>query len=242
MAGTVANYDFDRVVGKSTVRMLPRGVLAAITALEQQFRLYRHQACACNRFRLVPRHQTGRTECISDGYSGEKAASGRPACRVFNIVNGTGPVVGAALTQDPDVATVSFTGSTQAAKIIQRAAIDGMKRVVLELEAKHPPSSCRMPTSTKAIPVALMSGFANSGQACVAGNPYPCSKVPSPRDCRRLRMAAEKFKVGDPRDPEVRVGPSRQPCPMGEDPDLHPAWCRRRSNPADRRNRTTSRD
>ncbi len=132
--------------------------------------------------------------------------AGLPA-GVLNIVNGTGPVVGAALTGDPDVATISFTGSTQAAKIIQRAAIDGMKRVILELGGKAPTIVMPDAELDKAIPVALMSGFANSGQACVAGTRILAPRSRMAEISERLKVEAEKLKVGAPRDPEVRIGP-----------------------------------
>ena len=207
MAETVANYDFDRVVGKSTVRMLPRGVLAAITPWNSNFGFIAtklaHAIGSGSSLVIKPAEQSA---FQTDILVRRLHRAGLPA-GVFNIVNGTGPVVGAALTQDPDVATVSFTGSTQAAKIIQRAAIDGMKRVVLELGGKAPTIILPDADLDKAIPVALMSGFANSGQACVAGTRILAPRSRLPEIAERLRMAAEKFKVGDPRDPEVRVGP-----------------------------------
>lgn len=57
---------------------------------------------------------------------------------VINIINGTGEVIGSALTAHADVAAVTFTGSTNVGKIMYRAATDTMKRVVLELGGKSP--------------------------------------------------------------------------------------------------------
>ncbi|TCU36031.1 aldehyde dehydrogenase family protein [Rhizobium azibense] len=207
MAETVAAYDFERVVGKSTVRMLPRGVLAAITPWNSNFGFIAtklaHAIGSGSPLVIKPAEQSAfQTEVLAKRLH----QAGLPA-GVLNIVNGTGPVVGAALTNDPDVATISFTGSTQAAKIIQHAAIDGIKRVVLELGGKAPTIILSDADLEEAIPIALMSGFANSGQACVAG-----SRILAPRSrlveiSERLRIEAERLKVGDPRDPEVRIGP-----------------------------------
>jgi aldehyde dehydrogenase (NAD+) len=57
---------------------------------------------------------------------------------VFNIVNGRGDVVGAELSSNPDVAKVTFTGSTAVGRLIKRSAAETMKRVTLELGGKGP--------------------------------------------------------------------------------------------------------
>jgi len=207
MAETVAKYDFDRVAGKSMVNMLPRGVMAAITPWNSNFGFIAtklaHAIGSGSTLVIKPAEQSASQ---TDILVRRLHQAGLPA-GILNVVNGTGPVVGAALTQHPDVATISFTGSTQAAKIIQRAAIDGMKRVILELGGKAPTIILPDADLDKAIHVALMSGFANSGQACVAG-----TRILAPRSrlgeiSERLRTQTEKFKVGDGRDPEVQIGP-----------------------------------
>ena len=57
---------------------------------------------------------------------------------VFNLVNGDGPTVGAALSKHPDIQMMSFTGSTRAGKSITRDASETIKRVTLELGGKSP--------------------------------------------------------------------------------------------------------
>ncbi|MBW9071187.1 aldehyde dehydrogenase family protein [Agrobacterium pusense] len=207
MAETVRNYDFDRVVGKSTVRMLPRGVLAAITPWNSDFGFIAtklaHAIGSGSSLVIKPAEQSA---FQTDLFLRRLHRAGLPA-GVFNVINGTGPVVGEALTQDPDVATISFTGSTQAAKMIQRSAIDGMKRLVLELGGKAPTIILPDANLETAIPVALMSGFANSGQACVAGTRIIAPRSRLTEISEKLRMETGKFKVGNPRDPEVRIGP-----------------------------------
>ncbi|MFF2323121.1 aldehyde dehydrogenase family protein [Agrobacterium sp. NPDC058088] len=207
MAETVAKYDFDRVAGKSMVNMLPRGVMAAITPWNSNFGFIAtklaHAIGSGSTLVIKPAEQSA---CQTDILVRRLHQAGLPA-GILNVVNGTGPVVGAALTQHPDVATISFTGSTQAAKIIQRAAIDGMKRVILELGGKAPTIILPDADLDKAIPVALMSGFANSGQACVAGTRILAPRSRLSEISERLRTQTEKLKVGDGRDPEVQIGP-----------------------------------
>lgn len=207
MAETVAAYEFDRVVGNSAVRMLPRGVLAAITPWNSNFGFIAtklaHAIGSGSTLVIKPAEQSAlQTEVLAQRL--QKA--GLPA-GVLNIVNGTGPVVGAALTSHPDIATISFTGSTQAAKIIQRAAINGTKRVILELGGKAPTIIMPDADLDKAVPVALMSGFANSGQACVAGTRILAPKSRMAEVSARMKAEVEKLKVGDPYDPQVRIGP-----------------------------------
>jgi len=207
MAASVESYAFERTAGTSAVTMLPLGVVGAITPWNSNFGFIAtklaHAIGSGSTIVMKPAEQSAiqtqvLLECLHE--------AGLPK-GVLNVVNGTGPEVGAALTAHPDVALITFTGSTPAAKIIQRSALDTMKRVVLELGGKSPTIILDDADLDAAIPTALMSGFANSGQACVAGSRI---LVPfSRRDeiLRRLKLEAERLKVGAPNDPQVRIGP-----------------------------------
>jgi acyl-CoA reductase-like NAD-dependent aldehyde dehydrogenase len=87
---------------------------------------------------------------------------------VFNVVVGTGPVVGAALSAHPGVDMVSFTGSTAAGRQVSRAAADTVKRVALELGGKS--ASVVLPDAdlTRAVKATVSNAFLNSGQTCTA--------------------------------------------------------------------------
>jgi aldehyde dehydrogenase (NAD+) len=80
-------------------------------------------------------------------------AAGVPA-GVFNLVNGDGPTVGAALASHPEVDMVSFTGSTRAGIEVARNAAPTVKRVHQELGGKSPTSSWTTPTSKAAVTAA----------------------------------------------------------------------------------------
>jgi aldehyde dehydrogenase (NAD+) len=72
---------------------------------------------------------------------------------VLNLVNGDGPTVGAAIASHPDVAMVSFTGSTQAGVAVAAAAAATVKRVTQELGGKmgqHSSGRCRLRKSSAA--------------------------------------------------------------------------------------------
>jgi aldehyde dehydrogenase (NAD+) len=126
---------------------------------------------------------------------------------VFNIVVGRGCDVGDELSRHPDVAKISFTGSTATGKLIARAGIETMKRVSLALTGKSASILLDDADLASAVPLALNAAFMNNGQACVAG-----SRLLVPRDrmddiSERLRTAVAAMRVGDPRDPETHIGP-----------------------------------
>ncbi len=87
---------------------------------------------------------------------------------VFNLVNGDGPGVGAALSGHPDIDMMSFTGSTRAGILVQKAAADTVKRVALELGGKSPNIILDDADLTKAVSGGLMNMVMNSGQSCNA--------------------------------------------------------------------------
>ena len=126
---------------------------------------------------------------------------------VFNIVTGRGEVVGEEISRHPDVAKISFTGSTATGKAILRNAAESFKRVTLELGGKSPTIILDDANLATAVPLAIQAGLMNSGQACVAGTRI---LVPHSRkaECEvALAKAMAAVHVGDPRDPATTVGP-----------------------------------
>ncbi|MCV2513242.1 aldehyde dehydrogenase family protein, partial [Leclercia pneumoniae] len=126
---------------------------------------------------------------------------------VFNIVTGRGDTVGDTISRHPDVAKISFTGSTQTGKAILRNAADSFKRVTLELGGKSPTLILEDADLAQAIPLAVQAGFMNSGQACVAGTRI---LVPASRKAEiesALAQAVAAVKSGDPRHPDTEIGP-----------------------------------
>jgi aldehyde dehydrogenase (NAD+) len=126
---------------------------------------------------------------------------------VLNVVFGRGDPVGNVLTQHPDVAKVSLTGSTATGKAIARNGIDTMKRVTLELGGKSPTIILEDADLSKAVPFAVQAGLFNNGQACIAGTRIlaPQSRIGEIRHA--LAEAVSAVKVGDPTDEDTDVGP-----------------------------------
>lgn len=126
---------------------------------------------------------------------------------VFNLVNGTGPEVGAALASHADVDMISITGSTRAGVLVAQAAAPTVKRVALELGGKSPNVILPDADVARAIPAAVAAGMRNVGQSCSAPTRMI---VPRARLAEVECLAAEAVSamvVGDPRSPLTTHGP-----------------------------------
>jgi acyl-CoA reductase-like NAD-dependent aldehyde dehydrogenase len=132
--------------------------------------------------------------------------AGLPA-GVFNLVTGTGPVVGEAIASHPDVDMVSFTGSTRAGRRVSELASQSVKPVALELGGKSPNVILDDADLETAVTDGVSKCFLNSGQTCSA---LTRMLVPRARleEAERIAAAvADAYTVGDPFDPGTRLGP-----------------------------------
>ncbi|HEX6215055.1 MAG TPA: aldehyde dehydrogenase family protein, partial [Vicinamibacterales bacterium] len=126
---------------------------------------------------------------------------------VFNVVSGSGRVVGEAIVAHPDVDMVSFTGSLQAGRRIASVAGDGIKKVCLELGGKSAFVVLDDAPFDKAIPAGVNNCMQNSGQTCSA---WTRMLVPRARHDEAVEMAKAqlaKLTLGDPFDKNTRLGP-----------------------------------
>jgi aldehyde dehydrogenase (NAD+) len=126
---------------------------------------------------------------------------------VFNLVNGTGPEVGAHMSAHPEVDMVSFTGSTRAGTAVAAAAAPTVKRVAQELGGKSP--NIILPTAD--IPAAVKGGvdgcFYNTGQSCDAPTRMFVPRAHMEVAMAAAKEAAEAFVVGDTTDEATTMGP-----------------------------------
>jgi aldehyde dehydrogenase (NAD+) len=126
---------------------------------------------------------------------------------VFNLVNGLGPEVGAAMSVHPGIDMMSFTGSTRAGiDVVQRSA-PTVKRVSQELGGKSPNIILEDADFGKMVAAGAAHCFNNSGQSC---NAPTRMLVPHARMAEAAQVAktvAEKLKVGDPRAADTTTGP-----------------------------------
>jgi acyl-CoA reductase-like NAD-dependent aldehyde dehydrogenase len=126
---------------------------------------------------------------------------------VFNLVTGTGPVVGEAIAGHPGVDMVSFTGSTRAGRRVSELASATVKPVAMELGGKSPNLILDDADLARAVPDGVAKCFLNSGQTCSA-----LTRMLVPRqmlaEAEELAAAtAESFTPGDPFAESSRLGP-----------------------------------
>jgi aldehyde dehydrogenase (NAD+) len=126
---------------------------------------------------------------------------------VFNVVSGSGRVVGEAIVAHTDVDMVSFTGSLAAGRRIASVAGDGIKKVCLELGGKSAFVVLDDAPFEKAIPAGVNNCMQNSGQTCSA---WTRMLVPRARHDEAVEMAKAqlaRLTLGDPFDKNTRLGP-----------------------------------
>jgi aldehyde dehydrogenase (NAD+) len=126
---------------------------------------------------------------------------------VFNLVQGDGPTVGAAIAAHPGIDMVSFTGSTRGGIAVAKAAADTVKRVAQELGG----NSANILLDDVDFETAVTNGVAgcylNSGESCDSPQRMlvPHSRM---NDAMAIaKRAAESYVVGDPNDPKTTLGP-----------------------------------
>jgi aldehyde dehydrogenase (NAD+) len=126
---------------------------------------------------------------------------------VFNLISGDGPSVGEPMSRHPDIAMMSFTGSTRAGILVAKAAADTVKRVAQELGGKS--ANIVLPDADlkDAVSRGTAACFSNSGQSCDAPTRM---FVPVNRHAEALEIAknvAIAHRVGAPRAPETFLCP-----------------------------------
>ena len=126
---------------------------------------------------------------------------------VFNLVNGTGPVVGAAISRHPDIDMVTFTGSTRAGVDVATGAAPTVKRVTQELGGKSPNIILEHSGFDKAVKAGAISCFHNTGQTCIAPTRMLVPKTRMADAAGIAAKAAEETNVGDPLDENTFMGP-----------------------------------
>ena len=145
--------------------------------------------------------------------------AGTPA-GVFNMVGGSGEVVGAAMSSHPDVDMVSITGSTRAGVLVAQSAAATVKRVVQELGGKSPNLFLEDADFATAVAKGVLGGTRNVGQSCAAPTRMI---VPRARLAEVEELAAAQANaiiVGDPMDEATMLGPLANAAQFAKVQDL----------------------
>jgi aldehyde dehydrogenase (NAD+) len=204
--GILAGYEFETLRGTTLIAHEPIGVCGFITPWNWPVN---QMAC-----KIAPALAVGCTMVLKPSevapFSGQILAeilheAGVPA-GVFNLVNGDGPGVGAAISAHPEVDLVSFTGSTRAGIEVAKAAAPTVKRVHQELGGKSP--NIVLPDAD--LPAAVTRGvkhvMQNSGQSCNAPTRMLVPHAVMDQVIDIARAAAEATTVGDPHG-NAELGP-----------------------------------
>ena len=126
---------------------------------------------------------------------------------VFNLVNGTGPDVGVAMSSHPDIDMMSFTGSTRAGISVAQEAAKTVKRVTQELGGKSPNIILDDADFAAAVSRDMAGMCMNTGQSCNAPTRMLVPETRMDEAAAIAKATAEAIVVGDPSDAGTQVGP-----------------------------------
>ena len=200
-------FQWEERIGKARVVHEPVGVVAMITPWNWPL----NQICA----KVAPALAAGDTMVLKPSEECPSCAmilaevldkAGVPA-GVFNLVNGDGPGVGAALSSHKDVDMVSFTGSTRAGIAVAQAAAPTVKRVHQELGGKAPNLVLEGADLGAVLPPTVHGVLANSGQSCIAPTRLLIHKDQLGDATQIVRGIMEGAAVGDPAEMGAHIGP-----------------------------------
>ena len=209
-AAIAQSFEYSRQIGSSSVVREPVGVVGCITPWNYPL----HQISAKVAFAMA----AGCTVVLKPSEVAPIDAfllaeiiheAGLPK-GVFNLVTGTGPVVGEAIAASADIDMVSFTGSTRAGKRVAQVGAETIKKIALELGGKSANIICADlddATFTKAVMGGVGKAFLNSGQTCSALTRMLVPRARLAEAEKAAVTAAGGMKVGDPFAEGSNLGP-----------------------------------
>lgn len=207
VAGLAAEITWSEEVANSLILREPLGVIGAITPwnfpLQQIMTKLAPALLAGNTVVFKP----AETAPLTARILAEAASAAGIPDGVFNVVYGTGAVVGEAIAGHPGIDMVTFTGSTAVGKRVAELAAANVTRVGLELGGKSAAVVLDDADLDLAVQATLRSAFTNSGQVCGA---WTRMIVPASRQnevIERIRALVPSYTVGDPCDEATVVGP-----------------------------------
>ena len=201
------DYEFEQDLGKSRVIREPAGVCAFITPWNWPI-----NQIAC---KVAPAMAAGCTMVLKPSevapfnavlFAEIMDEAGVPP-GIFNLVNGDGPTVGAALSSHPLVDLVSFTGSTRAGVELARNSAATVKRVAQDLGGKSANIILDDADFESSISRDLFQMCTNSGQSCNAPTRMLVPNARMNEAAAIAAAAAKKVKVGDPNADDTTIGP-----------------------------------
>ncbi|QDS89990.1 Aldehyde dehydrogenase PuuC [Rosistilla ulvae] len=126
---------------------------------------------------------------------------------VINVVPGFGPTAGSAVTKNPNIDKVAFTGEHRTAQIIMREAAESLKRLTFELGGKSPNVVFADADMDAAVRGAYVGLYLNQGQCCCAGSRLFVEERAHDEFLEKLTALTSNRRVGNPLDPQTEQGP-----------------------------------
>ncbi|MEI8634782.1 aldehyde dehydrogenase family protein [Vibrio sp. PP-XX7] len=133
--------------------------------------------------------------------------AGIPAAGIFNVVTGDAATIGQALTENPTVRKITFTGSTGVGRLLMQLSAGNIKRLSLELGGNAPFVVFDDADIDQAITGLMQSKFRNAGQTCVCANRILVQDGIYDQFAERLQQAMSALIVGDGLDAATTIGP-----------------------------------
>lgn len=192
---------------KIYIHKVPRGVVVGITAWNFPLALAGRKIGPAlitgNTIVLKPTQETP----LATTELGRLANEAGIPPGVFNVINGTGSVVGQALCESPITKMITMTGSTVAGKQIYKTSVEHMTPVMLELGGKAPMIVMDDADLDQALEAALWGRFANCGQVCTCVERLYIHDGIYDKFMEKFVPMVQALKVGDPMDPDTQMGP-----------------------------------
>lgn len=207
MIEVLQRFQFEEALGSTLIRHEPVGVCGLITPWNWPInqivvKVAPALAAGCTMV-LKPSEYSPLSSLLFAQVLDE---AGVPA-GVFNLVNGDGPGVGAALSAHPDIDMLSFTGSTRAGVLVAKSAAETVKRVAQELGGKSANILLDDVNLQEAVTRGVAACFTNSGQSCSIPTRMLIPRRLMDDAIRIAKTAAESYRVGATTDEATQLGP-----------------------------------
>lgn len=201
------DYSFIRMKGRTAIVREPIGVCGLITPWN--WPLYQITA------KVAPALAAGCTIVLKPSELSPLSAimlaqilhdAGTPP-GVFNLVNGTGPEIGAGMAEHPDIDMISITGSNRAGILVAQAAAPTIKRVTQELGGKSPNLMLADADFERVVPLGVLAAMRNVGQSCSAPTRMIVPRANLAQIEAIAKATVDAIVVGDPADEATVMGP-----------------------------------
>jgi aldehyde dehydrogenase (NAD+) len=207
MIDVLQRFEFEEAMGSTLIRHEPVGVCGLITPWNWPInqivvKVAPALAAGCTMI-LKPSEYSPLSSLLFAEVLDE---AGVPA-GVFNLVNGDGPGVGAALSAHPDIDMLSFTGSTRAGVLVAKSAAETVKRVAQELGGKSANILLDDVNLQDAVTRGVAACFTNSGQSCSIPTRLLVPRRLMNDAIEIARVAAEGYRVGPTDAESTQLGP-----------------------------------